>query len=115
MPPDATNKECDNDSTNYSSNSSLYFLDRNGEWFGYLINGSALASASATLASINLNSAKTRITGFSIACSRTYIHSQPSVTISFDIEFCSTVACDQTRTEEISTLHYNTRIKLRNY
>ncbi|VVA43605.1 conserved hypothetical protein [Candidatus Roizmanbacteria bacterium] len=114
LPPDATNKKCDNNSTNYSSNASLYFLDRNGDWFGYLINGNAIASVSASLASINLNSAKTRITGFSIGCRRTYIHSQPSVSISFDIEFCNKVACDQTRTEEISTLHYNTKIKLRN-
>lgn len=115
LPPNLTNKVCDADSTNYSSNSSLYFLDKNGRWFGYLINGNALASSSANLASTNLNSARTRITGFSIACSRTYMYSQPMVTISFDIEFCNTVACDQARTEEISTLHYNTKIKLRNY
>lgn len=115
LPPDSSNKKCDNDSTNYSSNSSLYFLDRNGAWFGYIINGNTLASSSATIASIDLNSTKTRITGFSIACSRTYIYSQPSVSMSFDIEFCNNVACDQTRTEEISTLHYSTKIKLRNY
>lgn len=115
IPPDATNRECDNDSTSYSSTSNLYFLDKNGDWFGYEINGNALASSSASLASVNLTSSKTKVTGFSISCSRTYLYSQPSVSVSFDIQFCSDVACSQTRPEEISSLHYQTKIKLRNY
>ncbi len=115
IPPDATNKECDTDSSSYSSNSSLYFLDKEGQWFGYLINGDAIASTSAGLASIDLTSTKTRITGFSISCSRAFQYSQPSVGISFDIEFCNDVACSQTRPEETSSLHYQTKIKLRNY
>lgn len=115
IPPDATNKECDTDSSSYSSNSNLYFLDEEGDWFGYLINGTSIASSSAGLATINLTSSKTRITGFSISCSRTFQYSQPSVALSFDIEFCNDVACSQTRPEETSSLHYQTKIKLRNY
>jgi len=115
MPPDSTNTKCDKDATSYSSISSLYFLNKNGLWFGYLINGNALASSSASMASTNLNSTKTRISSFSMSCSRTYAFSQPSVSLSFDIEFCNDVSCTQTRPEEISTLHYQTRIKLRSY
>jgi len=115
MPPDATNTECDADSSSYSSNSNLYFLDKEGEWFGYLINGTAIASSSSSLASINLTSSKTRITGFSISCSRAFQYSQPSIGISFDIEFCNDSECSQTRPEETSSLHYQTKIKLRNY
>lgn len=115
LPPDSTNKKCDGDSTNYSSNSSLYFLDKNGEWFGYLVSGNTIASSSASLASINLTSSKTKVSSFSISCSRTYMYSQPSVSLSFDIEFCNDVACSQTRPEELASLHYQTKIKLRNY
>jgi hypothetical protein len=115
IPPDSTNTKCDNDSTSYSSISSLYFLNKDGLWFGYLINGNAISSSSASLASINLTSSKTRISSFSMSCSRTYAFSQPSVSLSFDIEFCSNVGCSQTRPEEISSLHYQTKIKLRNY
>lgn len=115
IPPDTTNTECDTDSSLYSSNSNLYFLDKEGAWFGYLINGTAIASSSAALPAINLNSLKTRITGFSISCSRKFQYSQPSVALSFDIEFCNDVACSQTRPEETSSLHYQTKIKLRNY
>lgn len=115
IPPDATNKECDTDASSYSSNANLYFLDKEGQWFGYLINGTSIASTSAGLASIDLTSTKTRITGFSISCSRSFQYSQPSVGISFDIEFCNDAECAQTRPEETSTLHYQTKIKLRNY
>jgi len=115
IPPDATNKKCDNDSSSYSSTSGLYFIDKDGSWFGYVVNGDTIASSSAALASINLTSSKTHITGFSISCSRTYLYSQPSVSLSFDIKFCNDVGCAQTRPEEISSLHYQTKIKLRNY
>lgn len=114
-PPNDTNKKCAGDSTSYSSTSNLYFLNPNGLWFGYLVNGNTIASSSASLASINLTSSKTKVSSFSISCSRTYTYSQPSVSLSFNIEFCNDVACSQTRPEEIATLHYQTRIKLRNF
>ena len=115
IPPDATNKKCASDSTSYSSTSGLYFLNKNELWFGYLVNGNTIASSSASLASINLTSSKTRISSFSISCSRTYMYSQPSISLSFNIEYCNDVACNQTRPEETALLHYQTRIKLRNY
>ncbi|KKP61104.1 MAG: hypothetical protein UR56_C0016G0015 [Candidatus Roizmanbacteria bacterium GW2011_GWC2_34_23] len=114
IPPDATNLKCANDSTSYSSTSSLYFLNGEGSWFGYLVSGNTIASSSASLASINLTSSKTRISSFSISCSRKYLYSQPSVSISFNIKYCNDVACSQTRPEEIASLFYQTRIKLRN-
>lgn len=112
-PPNDANKVCANDSTSYSSTSSLYFLNKNTLWFGYLINSGVISSSSANLASINLTSSKTRINSFSISCSRTHIYSQPSVSLSFNIEYCNDVACSQTRPEEIASLFYKTRIKLR--
>jgi len=115
IPPDATNKKCDTDASSYSSTSGLYFIDKDGLWFGYLINGSTIASSSASLASINLTSSKTRISSFSISCSRTYKYSQPSISLSFNIEYCNDVACSQIRPEEIASLFYRTKIKLRNY
>ena len=115
IPPDATNKKCASDSSSYSSTSSLYFLNKNGLWFGYLVNGNTIASSAASLASINLTSSKTRISSFSISCSRTYMYSQPSISLSFNIEYCNDIACSQTRPEEIASLFYQTRIKLRNY
>jgi prepilin-type N-terminal cleavage/methylation domain-containing protein len=113
--PPTTNLQCNDDSTSYGSNSNLYFLDKNGLWFGYELNNSSLASVSSNLATVNLTSAKTQINNFSISCSRTFKFSQPSISLSFDIEYCVDVACSQTRPEETASLHYQTKVKLRNY
>ena len=112
------NKECATDSSNYGVSPSvtkIYFLDNGNNWFGYSLNNSSIASDSALLGLVDLTSSKTRINNFSISCSRTYKYSQPTVSLSFDIEFCNDVACSQTRPEETSSLHYQTKIKLRNY
>ncbi len=113
-PSDDTNKECTGDGSLYNSTSSLYFLNKTGLWFGYISDGITIASSSASLASIDLTSSKTKISSFSISCSRRYLYSQPSVSLSFDIKYCNDVACSQTRPEELASLHYQTKIKLRN-
>lgn len=115
IPPDETNTECDDDLTSYGSTSNLYFLDKNGLWFGYELSTDSIASSASNLATANLTSTKTQVSNFSIECSRTYIYSQPSVSLSFDIKYCIDAACDQTRPEETASLHYQTKIKLRNY
>lgn len=115
IPPDATNLVCNSNASSYSSTSSLYFLDGDNQWFGYLISGNTLASSSASFSSISLTSDNTHVDSFSISCSRTNIYSSPSVSLSFNVKFCSNALCNQTRPEEIATLHYQTKIKLRNY
>ncbi len=114
-PPDDANKKCADDSSSYSSTTSLYFLGSNGNWFGYLVNADSIASSSAILPSIGLTSSKTKINNFSISCSRRYAYSQPSVYVSFDVQYCNDVACSQIRPEEIATMHYQTAIKLRSH
>ena len=115
-PPTDSNIKCSTENSNYSSLTSLYFLDKKDQWFGYLLNGDAIAFTSEpTPTSVNLNSLKTKISGFSISCSRNSLYSPPSVSLSFTIQYCNDVACAQTRPEEIASLFYRTKIKLRNY
>lgn len=104
-------------SYSYSSTSSLYFLDKDKQWFGYLFDSNSIASDSANPSpAINLISTKTRIENFSISCARNTIYSPPSVSFDFDVCFVTgTGVCTSTRPEEIASLHYQTRIKLRSY
>ncbi len=97
---------------------SLYFLDKNKNWFGYQFTGNTLASESANLEnpSINLNSSKIFISAFSISCTRSTVYSAQSVQFSFDVCYDTGLPdCTSTRPEEIASLHYQSRIKLRNY
>lgn len=103
------NIECSTDNSTFSG-SSLYFLDKTGKWFGYEGGINTIASTS-TISTINLTSSNITISGFSIRCSRKAIFSPPTVAISFTIGFNS----NSTRPEEISSMFYQTRIKLRNY
>ncbi|MDO9028367.1 MAG: hypothetical protein Q7U68_05865, partial [Candidatus Roizmanbacteria bacterium] len=115
-PPNDANIICKNIETSPSA-SSLYFLDKNKQWFGYLATSNSVASTSANLASpINLTSTKTRIENFSISCSRNTIYSPPSVSFDFNICYVTGAGvCTSTRPEETTELHYQTRIKLRSY
>jgi type II secretory pathway pseudopilin PulG len=100
------------------SASSLYFLDEDKQWFGYLFNSNSIASKSADLThpSIDLISSKTVVSNFSISCSRSSLYSPASILLSFDICYNTGSGCTSIRPEEItSILHYQTRIKLRNY
>lgn len=115
-PPNDANIICKNVGISASS-TSLYFLDKNKQWFGYLATSNSVASTSANLASpINLTSSKTIVSNFSIYCSRNAIYSAPSVLLSFDICYeTGSGVCTGTRPEEITSMHYQTRIKLRSY
>ncbi len=101
----------------------LYFLDKNGYWFGYLFNNNSIASDSAdpplptpTMQPINLTSTKTRIENFSISCARNTAYSPASISLSFDVCYdTGSGVCTSTRPEETALLHYQTKIKLRNY
>lgn len=98
----------------HSSTSTLTFSDKNGRWFGYELNGGTVASRSASISDplIPLTSSKSKVSAFSIGCSRVTDFSPPVVTLSFDICY---ETCDMARPEDFAKLHYQTRIKLRNY
>lgn len=113
--PSDANVVCESAGT-LPSTTSLYFLDEDRQWFGYVGSSSTISSASAALASINLTSSKTRISNFSIYCLRNSTYSSASILFSFDICYdTGGGVCTSNRPEEIATLHYQTRIKLRNY
>ena len=115
-PPSDANIICKNVGTS-ASGTSLYFLDKNKQWFGYLATSNSVASTSANLASpINMTSSKTIVSNFSIYCSRNSIYSPAAILLSFDICYDSgSGVCTSTRPEEVNSMHYQTRIKLRSY
>jgi len=115
-PPNDVNIICKNVGTSLPG-TSLYFLDKNKQWFGYLATVNSIASTSANLASpINLTSSKTIVSNFSIYCSRNSIYSPAAILLSFDICYdTGSGICTSIRPEEITSMHYQTRIKLRSY
>jgi len=100
-----------------------YFFDEDKRWFVYSASGNSVVSTSANLSPppinliINLTSSKIIVSGFSISCSRNSVYSPASISLSFDVCYDTGLPnCATTRPEEFTpTLHYQTRIKLRNY
>lgn len=93
----------------------LYFLDKAGGWFGYDFN-----AVTGVLSSVNpdaaLTSSKIVVTNFSISCNKNELYSPPYVNFDFDICYdIGSVTCTSNRPEETSLIHYQGRIKLRNY
>ncbi len=113
-PSDDTNIVCNTADSSFSG-PPLYFLDKTGKWFGYEEGTNTVASASA-VSSINLTSSKTILSNFSISCSRSTIDSPPSVSLNFDVCYdTGSGICTSTRPEEVTSIHYQARIKLRSY
>ncbi len=114
-PPSDSNLVCNDTGT--SDPGPLYFQDQHGEWFGFIINGETVSSESSALVeSAMLNSQQTIITNFSLGCSRVNTFSAPVISIEFDICFMTDAGlCSSTRVEETAELHYQTKIKLRNF
>lgn len=117
--PTDDNIVCDSPLNPHPSTAELYFIDKDKRWFGYLFDGvSSIASYSADLSnpSINLASTKIIVNSFSISCARNTIYSPPSVSLDFDVCYnAGSGVCASIRPEEIASIHYQTRIKLRNY
>lgn len=116
QPASESNIVCSDPLIPHSPTSSLYFLDKNNNWFGYEFGGDSIASSSS-LVSNNLTSSKILVQSFSITCSKNKIYSSPSIIFSFDVCYDNAGAgsCNSTRPEEQVSIHYQTRIKLRNY
>lgn len=113
-PVDDTNEVCKE--VESLSSSSLYLRDVTGAWFGYSFSANKISSSSSvTAVPLDLNSSNTYIDNFSIGCEKSAAYSYPSVSISFDICYKTLSGdCTSTRPEEISSLHYQSKIRLRN-
>ncbi len=132
VPADVTNFICNDISNPVPYNStSLYFKDRDGNTFGYFLDGDKFASYSSYLLSgptptgtptpaptnapIALISSSLIVQNFSIGCETSAAYSYPTVLIAFDICYkTSSGDCYAVRSEEGSILHYTTRLRLRN-
>lgn len=95
---------------------SLYFQDSTNNWFGYLSASNTISSASSNLGSpAALNSNIILINNFSIGCEKTASFSNANILFSFDICYnTGSGLCTSTRPEETASLHYQTRVKMRN-
>lgn len=114
-PPTSANEVCADASS--ANAGPIYFQDRLGGWFGFTSASNTVSSASSALASpVALNSQQTIIQNFSVSCVRVNTYSAPVVALEFDICFVTSGAsCDSTRPEDTARLHYQTKIKLRNF
>lgn len=109
-PPSITNQVCVNNGTTYSAGN-IYVLDKNGDWFSFYLNNSAIASESGTIGVQDLTSDKVEITNFTLTCSRSSQTSPPLISISFTVSQTGSPG----RQEQEATLNYQTKVKLRSY
>ena len=117
-PPTEINQVCAiSDDEFTSSNDRIFFTDPENNWFRILWSSNVIASYSSfTASSVNLNSSNAIIENFSIGCERASTYSGPTVSISFEICYKTSLgSCTSTRPEETATMYYQTKIKLRNY
>ena len=116
-PPTDLNIVCKDALSSYSSNSSLYFFDKNNNWFGYLFQtGSDTIASASAFPYEPLTSSKILVSAFTISCVRNSIYSSAIILLNFDVCFDTGAGeCTSTRPEETSSIHYQTRIKLRNF
>lgn len=112
IPPNQSNIVCYN--ANYSSDLELYFKDQNDNWFRIFYNNNKISSSSA-ITTIDLNSNSTKIYNFSIGCQSGSFYSAPIVNLSFDICYKGNQTDCININESTASLHYQTKIKLRNY
>lgn len=114
-PPTELNAVCLETGSTYAG--TIYFQDQEAGWFGFIPDGDLVASQSSALATaLNLNSQQTIVSGFSMGCTRVNSYSAPVVSLEFDICFkTASNNCLSTRVEDTANLHYQTKIKLRNF
>ncbi len=111
-PPSSGNAICTG--SNSSQNTlQIYFTPSNvpGGYFGYKLNGSAIASDSSILNQLNLTSPNVTIPRLQFGCSRTSIYSPPLINISFTVRYGSQLNFFENQ----ASLDYSTQIKMKNY
>lgn len=98
-----------------TAGTAIYFDDQYGAWFGFSQSSGKISSSSSVLASaVDLTSAKTLISNFSVSCERKQTFAPSIVYISYDICYNISSSCATNRPEESAQLHYQTEINLRN-
>lgn len=106
--------QCDSPAETYSS--TIYFKDKYNAWFSFGVQNSKISSSSSVLAQpIDLTTAKTSISNFSLSCERKADFSTPVIYISFDIDYNNNIGAVTPIPAEQASLHYQTKIKLRAY
>lgn len=115
-PPDETNIICNNESFILSF-LGLNFKDKQNNWFRLFLNNNKISSYSSIInSSLDLNSNNVKIYNFSIACENNSTYSSAIVSINFDICYKGSKSdCSLNSQEDPPPLHYQTKIKLRNY
>ncbi len=111
-PPTTANQVCT--SSVPSATGELFFKDKDGTWFSFTQDSFKIASSSASglgSSSVNLTNTKSLVTNFTMRCSYVSEVSPPLVSISFNINQNGPTG----RAEEVSSLGYQTKIKLRSY
>lgn len=99
----------------------IYFVDQEGQWFNFSSSANYIASDSANFADpLNLNSSRTVVSNLTMSCDRDAVYSGATVSLSFDVcYYNASDTCPPTvasiRPEEKAWLHYQTKIKLRNF
>lgn len=111
--PEATIEVCTNRSistTPSSAPSPLYFRRQNGTIFYFSVSNGELDFVDNGVTSALTNS-KVAVSAFALSCLRTGSYSPPII----DISFAVSQAGSLTRSEEVTNLSYQTKIKLRQY
>ncbi len=114
-PPTINNIVCD--SVDTSSPEPLFFQDKYGNWFTYgktsfgkddikIASSSSIVGAGADLTTSSVD-----VEDFELSCSATSSFSPPIISIKFTILYNT----DSTRVEDIGSLTYQTKVKLRSY
>ena len=113
-----SSKVCTTASYDGGNGSSFYFSDKDGNWFNFKTTTDTgllkIASDSSVISTaIDLTSTKnTQISAFNISCDQTSSTSSPIISIQFTIAQKQTTS---TRIEDLASLNYSTKIKLRSY
>lgn len=98
---------------------SLIFKDKLDNWFSILwsnTDNKISFYSSVTTTTVDLNSNSVIIDNFSIGCDRNSVYSPAIVPLTFDICYkTSSGDCSSPTPEETARLHYQTKIKLRNF
>lgn len=109
-PPNSANRVCSSSGLPVDAD---YFMDKSGGSLAFQLSGDKIISRSSVEGITDLTGNKVAVSNFNIECQAKSSFSPPIVTINFDINYKSPVPTP--RPEEAATLHYQTKVRLRNF
>lgn len=113
-PPDRDNRLCDNSTEDTIYPATTYMRDRFDNYFNYSLSDNSITSSSSVLASpLVLTSNRVNISNLKMTCRTTSDFSSSIIEIEFDVGYKYPPGITP-KTFENASLHYATRIKLRN-